>query len=429
MTFLGSATPALVAAHNSNGALAAIRDLGKAGVPVHSPRTPLTSPVRFSKFVSTDLEPFPNGQAPRRQLTWLLRAGRRRPGMVLLPAMDDLTSVIAGHQDALRPYFHLYYPPGEVVDAVLNKESLHTAAAGAAIETPAAWFPGSRAEASQLARALRYPVVIKPRTHVGTHSWFKGGLVSDQSRFEAAYNRAMGLVAAGAVDGVGGAAELVPFVQSYCPGAGSHIYNLAGFLDHTGMLAGFSATRKVYQSPRRFGVGVCFEAAPVDSELAARLIEMLRGMGFFGMFEAEFIEADGAFLLIDINPRVFNGLSLITNRGLRLPLIWYLAALGDWPAVEEQLAAARRAEEEGSGPDAWCHRFVLESMVVSRVVTGRIAFPEARYWWRWVRSAKERTLEASWDSCDPWPGRLNGLQHIARFIRDPRDFIGSIVRD
>ena len=337
MTLLSPAAPALVAAHSSNGALATIRDLGRAGIPVHSPRAPLTSPVRFSNFVSTVIQPFPDGQGARRQIDWLLRAGRDHPGMVLLPALDDLTSTIAAHQDALRSYFHLYYPPGHVVDAVLNKESLHTAAAHAGIETPEAWFPASPAEARQLSRDLRYPVVLKPRTHVGTQSWFKGGLVPNQARFEAAYGRAAALLAAGAMEGDSRPADLLPFVQTYLAGAGSQIYNLAGFLDHTGLLGGFSATRKVFQTPRRFGIGVCFEAAPVEPELAARLTEMLRGMGFFGMFEAEFIEADGAFLLIDLNPRIFNGLSLVTRRGLRLPLIWYLAALGDWAAVEDSL--------------------------------------------------------------------------------------------
>ena len=418
-----------MAAHSSNGALATIRDLGRSGIPVQSPRAPLTSPVRFSKFVSTVIQPLPDGQGARRQIDWLLRAGRDHPGMVLLPALDDLTSTIAAHQDALRPYFRLYYPAGDVVDAVLNKESLHTAAAHAGIETPEAWFPASPAEARQLSRDLRYPVVLKPRTHVGTQSWFKGGLVPNQARFEAAYGRAAALLAAGAMEGDSRPADLLPFVQTYLAGAGSQIYNLAGFLDHTGLLGGFSATRKVFQTPRRFGIGVCFEAAPVEPELAARLTEMLRGMGFFGMFEAEFIEADGAFLLIDLNPRIFNGLSLVTRRGLRLPLIWYLAALGDWAAVEEQLTSARRAEADDIRPSAWCNRFVLETMVASRLVTGRMALTEAHRWWGWVRSGKDRTLEASWDASDPWPGRLNGLQHIARFLRDPRDFIGSIVRD
>ncbi|MGH2632222.1 MAG: hypothetical protein ACRDG3_02325 [Tepidiformaceae bacterium] len=429
MTFLESAAPALVAAHNSNGALAAIRDLGSAGIAVLSPRPPLTSPVRFSRFITTTIRPFPDGRSGRRQLAWLLRAGRDHPGTVLIPAMDDLTAVIAHNQDVLKPYFHLYYPPGAALNAVLNKESLHLAAQAAGIATPAAWFPGSGAEAATLAPELPYPVVLKPRTHVGKNSWFKGRLVTGPSDFVADCRRAAALLESGVVAGEARPGDLLPFVQAYTPGAASRIYNLSGFLDHTGLLTGFSASRKVFQTPRRFGVGVCFEAAPVNVELAAQLTTMLRSMGFFGMFEAEFIEAAGSLLLIDVNPRVFNGLSFTTQRGLRLPLIWYLAAIGDWAGVEEQLATARRSQAAGGGPDAWCHRFVLETMVASRVLTGRMGLSEARKWWGWVRRDKRRTLEASWEQSDPWPGRLNGLQHVIRFARDPRDFIGSIVRD
>jgi len=393
------------------------------------PRLPIVSPVRFSHYVGTRLRPFPESQSERRQLNWLLRAGKDHPGAVLLPALDDLTWIMAQHQEKLRPYFRLYYPTGDAVYAVLNKETLHTAALASGIATPTAWFPASREEAAALAPSLAYPIVLKPRTHVGTSSWFKGGLVRVQRDFLPAYDKGAALLAGGYMGPRTNPADALPFVQAYTPGADARIYNLSGFLDHTGLLSGFLATRKVFQTPRRFGVGVCFEAAPVDTELAVRMVELLGGMGFFGMFEAEFIETPYAFLLIDLNPRVFNGLSLITERGLRLPLIWYLAALGDWAGVEEQLVAARRAAAEGAGPDAWCHRFVLETMVAARVATGRMGPAEARRWWGWVRSDRARTLEASWAPDDPWPGRMNGLQHAIHFVRDPRHFVGTFVRD
>ena len=82
---------------------------------------------------------------------------------------------------------------------------------------------------------------------------------------------------------------------------------------------GFDASRKLVQYPNRFGDGACFRSEPVDDELSRRLAEMCRGLGFFGMFEAEFIEEDGRKLLIDFNPRLFNGLALPVARGLRLP--------------------------------------------------------------------------------------------------------------
>ena len=68
-------------------------------------------------------------------------------------------------------------------------------------------------------------------------------------------------------------------------------------------------------------------------------------------------------------------------------------------------------------------------MVASRLATLRMGRAEALQWWTWMRSGDANTIDAVSDPSDPWPGRLDGIQHLLSFVRDPRYFVGTFVRD
>ena len=192
---------------------------------------------------------------------------------------------------------------------------------------------------------------------------------------------------------------------------------------------GFDASRKLVQYPNRFGDGACFRSEPVDDELSRRLAEMCRGLGFFGMFEAEFIEEDGRKLLIDFNPRLFNGLALPVARGLRLPLLHYLAALGRLDEVEEELAKGERLRESEGVPSAWRQRTVLRALLSGRRASRRLSSEDAQTLRRWISNPPPQTIDAASEADDPWPGRLDGLALAWRSLRDPRYFAGTFLRD
>lgn len=65
---------------------------------------------------------------------------------------------------------------------------------------------------------------------------------------------------------------------------------------------------------------------------------MLRAIGFHGMFEAEFIERGDERLLIDLNPRAYNGMTLEVERGLHVAWYAYLEAAGELDSFEQELA-------------------------------------------------------------------------------------------
>ena len=63
-----------------------------------------------------------------------------------------------------------------------------------------------------------------------------------------------------------------------------------------GLIWAARASHKVFQRPRRMGVGIGFEAAPVDRALLEKLDALCEAAGYFGVFESEFIESDGRLL-------------------------------------------------------------------------------------------------------------------------------------
>lgn len=420
---------ALIPASGGLGVLASLRDLRQEGIDAVSGRPSFTSPLQRTNAATWSADPLPSNGKIEESFQWLLRAAKPGSNTTLIPAPDELVWLAAERQQELCEHYRLYYPAGDVVYRVLHKQRLHEAALANGVAVPPSWFPASREEAARIAREVDIPLVLKPKTHVGIRGWTKGAIAHSWQEVSAVYDWVSARLRYDPQVLERDPDLCVPFLQQYHPGAGGRIYNLSGFLDHTGELAGFNASRKVLQYPRKLGVGVCFEAAAVSNELAARLVGMLRAVGFYGVFEAEFIDRDGELLLIDFNPRLFQSVGFTIARGLRLPFIWYLAATGEWARVEEELARARRFEDGSGQPSRWVHRFALKTMVATRLATVRMSPSEAKQWLGWLTDRRSRTMDAAWAKGDPWPGRVNALQQLAMFVKDPRYFYGTFVRD
>ncbi len=59
-----------------------------------------------------------------------------------------------------------------------------------------------------------------------------------------------------------------------------------------------------------------------DGAFAGRVAELLRLLGWRGMFQIQFLETAECRLLIDLNPRVYGSLSLALAAGRNLPAVW-----------------------------------------------------------------------------------------------------------
>lgn len=216
-----------------------------------------------------------------------------------------------------------------------------------------------------------------------------------------------------------------PMVQEVVGGRDRPVYHLCGYVSGAGDWA-VLAHRKLLQAPRRFGNGICFETAPVDRDLAERLVAMLRGVGHSGIFEAEFLDRDGEKLLIDLNTRAYNGMRLETERGLNLPWLAYLEATGQEDRLREELRrAGDLPQREGL---AWCRKLEFAAMVSGQVVSGGLSLRNARRWIGWYRQHRRRMVDPWEGTDDPGMGRRRLLTQLRWWATNPRMFLGVYVR-
>ena len=178
--------PALVPATDGYGTLAAIRDLGRSGLSVLIPEAPWHSPGRYSRYITRRLSPLPKGTSAS-FLGWLEVAGEEHAGAVLMPISDTRSWWTARSREELSDCFALYCPSADSLYAVLNKVQLAAAAGACGVANPQTWIPAGTEEISSLAPMLKYPVVTKPRTHVGVGHWLKAKFVADERQLRRSF--------------------------------------------------------------------------------------------------------------------------------------------------------------------------------------------------------------------------------------------------
>lgn len=148
-------------------------------------------------------------------------------------------------------------------------------------------------------------------------------------------------------------------------------------------------------------------------------------IGYHGIFEAEFVEAEGKPLLIDLNPRPYNGLTLEVRRGYNLPWYAYLEATGESAQLAAELAAARASNPP---PLAWCDNLRFWSLLAGQTASGGLSPRAAAHWAGWWRSHRHAMVDLNFAHGDLRAGFAAAGQYFAGTVRHPRHFLGAYVR-
>jgi D-aspartate ligase len=403
------------------GTLAAVRDLGSRGVPVTLASDALLAPARWSRFVRRVVR-CPPSKDPA-FADWLAAFGRENPGHVLYPTSDELAWHVAAHRDELVRLFRLFSPPLAALVGVLDKAELSAHARRAGLEVPETRCPADEAELERLARALPFPVFLKPRAQVLSTGGRKGGRADGPAALLQAYRAAR--TGARWAEEVRRAIPGVerPLVQACLP-TSERIYTVDGFIDETGERYACLACTKLLQRPRGSGAGILFEHAPLDPELAEGLRRLCRSTGFHGVFDAEFVEHAGRRLLIDFNPRFYNHMQFEVDRGLPLPWLAYLAACGDRQGLAAEVELARAAPP---GPPAYVHARSARLLLTAQALARAMALEEGRRWRRWIDAQAGRFSDPLRRRGDGGPGLAAGAMELVRFVRHPRSYLRELT--
>lgn len=415
--------PVLLTQAGFYGTLAAVRAYGRAGLEVTVADADLRAPACWSRFTARREACPPEWQAEA-FVEWLDGFGRRRPGHVLVATSDESAWLYALFRAPLEKNFRLYQADVDAVFALLNKRLLAEHAQAVGLATPPTWFPETAEDAEAVAREATFPVLLKPTTEILSEQHIKGERVGSadelvprwrhfaQYRYAELLTRTHPDVAR-------------PMIQAYLPEAEHGIESVSGFIDETGTRFVVRGSRKVLQRPRRIGVGVCFEAMPVDPALRDGIQRLCRRVGYHGVFEAEFIRFEGKAHLIDFNPRFYGQMGFDLARGVNLPMLMYAAAMGDAALVDRTLADAERAGEALDWK--YVHRLAAHSMLRTQRLAGALSDDEAAHWRAWMATAQGRTADPVLDFDDWRPAAVDLAQSVAHALRHPRSWLRNIA--
>jgi predicted ATP-grasp superfamily ATP-dependent carboligase len=360
-------------------------------------------------------------------LQWLVSEGEQRPGSVLYPTCDDFAWLQAVHAHALEPHFKLYAPASEVLEKLLDKRELIEAGRRVGIESPVTYFPESDAEIEAIARDVEMPLLLKQRTQVFSSTHSKGKLIGRRNDVAASYADFLrhNVHAEAMRARMPGASR--PMLQAYHHEGLSRSYLVSGIIDHTGQHIAARAANKVLQHPRTLGIALCLEAAPLDEALLKQVQALCRSIGYYGVFQVEFLSVGQRRLMIDFNPRYYHYMAFDIARGLPLPLLVHEGAQGHDDEVARLIDTAKH--HDTAPHSAFTYRLQLYELLVAQTATGTMAVSESLRWRRWCAERDERLIDAVADRTDRMPEFVDAVRHVGHRLGHPRSFIRQIAFD
>jgi D-aspartate ligase len=430
--------PALLASASYLGTIAAVRNLGANGIEVRvlSDRYILDA-AGWSCFASCSYRTPPETESES-FLARLMDIGAHDPGQVLLPTSDETAWLYTANAALLQQYFCVYQPPIATMRRLLDKQLLTEAAVNAGLSVLPSWAPPNIDELVNLAPTLSYPILVKPRTHVHHRMNDKGMVVGSVDQLIGEFQQRNSGEHIRVGDDSFVADDQLPILQPFVSVGKEGIRSVTGFINRAGDLFVTRHAMKVFQRTEPLGVGVCFESLPNSPELSEAVRRLCREVNFFGVFEVEFIWYGGRWNAIDFNPRFFNQIKIDICRGLPLPLLSYLDAIGEEETLREAVAKAQI--ERGHEKVILFDRFTLRAILFAKLMTSRMSRECREYWRAWMDENLRNAIDIAADRKDRMPGIVHaiseiqlGLKAVPRFLRTkPRrkvDAIESVARE
>lgn len=373
----------LLASASAGGTVAAVRHLAANGYEVRLLSSERLGAAAWSRWVSHSHRAPPESEN-KRFLSALVDIGRLDPGQILLPTSDETAWLYTNNSAILEEYFLLYQPPARVFRRILDKTLLAAAASKAGLASPPNWDPQSIDELHALAPILPYPILIKPRTHIHRLATNKGALAHSASELLEKYRQFLAQERVRDNEGSIRPDPVRPILQRFVDAGSEGVHSISGFIDRSGQLFVTRRSRKIFQRSRPAGVGVCYESLSADASLSNSVRALCNELGYFGVFEVEFLSFKGGWVVIDFNPRLYNQIGLDIARGLPLPMLACLGALDEKAVLRQAVAKALCTSDDQ--PTVFYDRFTLHAMLAAMYMTSRMSRNDLARWRLWGKT-------------------------------------------
>jgi D-aspartate ligase len=239
-------------------------------------------------------------------------------GFALIPSSDEAAAFAARAHEALSARFAVTVPPWATMRFAYDKRLTYPLAASLGLDTPWTAYPPDRADLA--ARAIEYPVVLKPavKEHFNRLTAAKAWRVDSREELLRRYDEACALVAPDVV-----------MVQELIGGGGETQLSYAALCADGAPLAELTA-RRTRQYPADFGRASTYVETVDCPQIREPARALLRELGWTGLVEVEFKRdpRDGRYKLLDVNPRVWGWHTLCARAGVDFPHLLWLALRG-----------------------------------------------------------------------------------------------------
>jgi predicted ATP-grasp superfamily ATP-dependent carboligase len=368
----------------------------------------------------------PNPEDLKGYCRWLLDYGAQHPGLYLYPTSDDLCWIIAKYKDQLQKYYVISYPDLAVIKSLLDKRSLYQAAIKVGLMTPESRDPQDLVNGQAL--TLRYPVILKPRSQVGMRSKVKGIIINSEKELPRKISefRQRVVYDSEVLTDIPDLNE--PLVQRFYENARFDTYSIAGFVSKDRHVFLTRASSKVLQNPPMIGVGICFEGREVEPEIQNKLKELCELLGYYGIFEAEFIKhvvhGESQYLLMDFNPRYYGQMEFEIRRQLPLPLLPFAEMQSDqklWSTLVEQQPQSLKEHASVN----FRHVIMLRLLLTTQFIGFRLSWEDWKKWMKWSFRPAFDPIVHRHDKMPLWIDLGNLL---LRFLKHPRSTLKHFFR-
>lgn len=367
-------------------AVAAVRSLGRAGVPVIGVRTEIVDQDCHSRYVSRTFVVNPT----ENELLPFLESLGQNGGGVLFAVYDKYLILVSKHADSLSKHFTLTMPPWEILSRAMDHARLYEIARQVGLNTPVFFKPRDEADVGRIATRLdfaNHEYLLKTIPGVGAAELSSGRATKVAGSDPAT-------VHANCLEIFSRLGEF-PLIAEVVPGEANQCLGVTMVVDqnHTPVLA-YCAQRLKLQlysrggfiHPYELGSNVYCESV-YDEEAIEAAARLVRALGYYGLVTVEFRRdpRDQKLILIKADPRVIRPTSLSTALGMDTPSALYrLFAYGKVEVPRSYPQGVGWLWETALLETLWNNRdhrsFVQELLAVGRNVRRIKAFAYFSLW-------------------------------------------------
>lgn len=285
-----------------HGTVAAVRSLGRLGIPVHAVTEGRLAPTALSRYLAERITwPTSGEEEPEELIAGLLRIGERVGRRSVLLVTDDRAAVlVAEHRTELEAVFRLPAVDRDLPGRLAGKQALYDLCKEHGVPAPRSEFPRTATQLGDAVRALGLPVVVK-----NSRVWNRGDHTALKST----------TILRTAADVEALAARLAErdcglLVQEYLPHDPREKSEPPDWFTHF-YCDGQSRAQVMFTGVKIRswppGAGVTARGVSVSHpRLAATAADLCRAVGYRGIGDLDwrFDQRDGLFKLVDFNPRL-----------------------------------------------------------------------------------------------------------------------------